>query len=131
MGFFDMIESNYQLINNMKNLDSAVFYSNDLNKVIPFYVDLLGFKVEYQQGENYVSFIFPNGARLGIKKKVEEREIPGAQVVFISVDNIEALYKELKKTDIEFIKELVDQEWGKNFSILDLDKNKIQFVQHK
>jgi len=115
----------------MKNLDSAVFYSNDLNKVIPFYVDLLGFKVECQQGENYVSFIFPNGARLGIKKKVEEREIPGAQTVFIGVDDIDTLYRELKKTDVEFIKELTDQDWGKNFSIIDPDKNKVQFVQRK
>lgn len=115
----------------MKNLDSAVFYSNDLVKVIPFYTDLLGFKVEYQQGENYVSFIFPNGARLGIKKKVEEREIPGAQTVFISVDDIDTLYKELKGKEVGFIKELVDQDWGKNFSILDPDKNKVQFVQRK
>jgi predicted enzyme related to lactoylglutathione lyase len=104
------------------NLDSAVFYSNNLTKIIPFYTDLLGFKVEYQQGENYVSFIFGNGARLGIKKKAEEREIPGAQTVFISVDDIDTLYKELKGTDVEFIKELVDENWGKNFSIVDPDK---------
>jgi predicted enzyme related to lactoylglutathione lyase len=115
----------------MKNLDSAVFYSNDLNKIIPFYTDLLGFKVEYQQGENYVSFIFENGARLGIKKKVEEREIPGAQTVFINVDDIDTLYKELKGKEVEFIKELIDQDWGKNFSIVDPDKNKVQFVQRK
>lgn len=48
-------------------LDSAVFYSNDLNEVIPFYWDVLGFEVEYIQEGKFVSFIFPNGAKLGIK----------------------------------------------------------------
>jgi len=55
------------------NLDSAVFYTNDIERAVQFYRDILGFTIEYQQGEKYVSFIFPNNARLGIKKKVEER----------------------------------------------------------
>jgi len=49
------------------NLHSAVFYSNDLSKAIPFYTEKLDFKMEYQQEDKFVSFIFPNGARLGIK----------------------------------------------------------------
>lgn len=126
------------------NLDSAVFYTNDLNKVIEFYRDVLGFEVEYIQDGRFVSFIFPNGAKLGIKQKVEEREIPGAQTVFISVDNIKGLYEELKKRtlvlpheegtivmpQIIFAKELVEQDWGTNFSILDPDDNKVLFVEH-
>lgn len=121
------------------NLDSAVFYTNDLNKVIEFYRDVLGFEVEYIQDGRFVSFIFSNGAKLGIKQRVEEREIPGAQTVFISVDNIKELYQKLKGLDssvpqndegIIFAKELVEQDWGTNFSILDPDKNKVQFVEH-
>ena len=112
------------------NLDSAVFYSNNIEKVVQFYRDTLDFTVEYQQGDAYVSFIFPNNARLGIKKKVEERELPGAQTVFISLErDIEILYETLKKKDVHIYKELVAQEWGKNFSILDPDNNKVQFVE--
>ncbi|HBG81349.1 TPA: hypothetical protein DDW69_00730 [candidate division CPR2 bacterium] len=111
------------------NLHSAVFCSNDLSKVVPFYAERLGFKLEYQQDDKFVSFIFPNGARLGIKRKVEDREIPGAQTVFIEVKDIENLYERIKKSDIKILKELVVQDWGKNFSILDPDNNKVQFVE--
>jgi predicted enzyme related to lactoylglutathione lyase len=112
------------------NLDSAVFYSNDIGRVIKFYRDVLGFVVEYQQGDKYVSFIFPNNARLGIKKKIEEREIPGAQTVFISMDKgIESWYEMLKSKGVQIYKELIIQDWGKNFSILDPDNNKVQFVE--
>lgn len=114
------------------NLDSAVFYSNDIEKVISFYRDILGFTIEYQQGDKYVSFIFPNDARLGIKKKKEERELPGAQTVFISLEQgIEKLYENLIQKKVQILKELIVQDWGKNFSILDPDKNKIQFVEKK
>lgn len=111
------------------NLDSAVFYSNDIEQAVAFYTNVLGFIMEYQQEDNYVSFVFPNNARLGIKKKVEVREVPGAQTVFISVENIDELYAKLKEKNIAIYKELVTQDWGKNFSILDPDQNKIQFVE--
>lgn len=120
----------HQLRKLYMNLDSAVFYSNDIAKVVTFYRDILGFTVEYQQEDKYVSFIFPNGARLGIKKRIEEREIPGAQTVFIAPDqDITLLYEDLKQKGAPIYKELVDQAWGKNFSILDPDKNKVQFIE--
>jgi predicted enzyme related to lactoylglutathione lyase len=110
-------------------LDSAVFYTNDLEAVATFYAETLGFKEEYRQGDKYISFIFPNDARLGIKKAVEERESPGAQAVFIEVENIQELFKQLKAKKLVFLKDLVEQEWGSNFSIADPDGNKVQFVQ--
>lgn len=112
------------------NLDSAVFYTNDIEKAMKFYRDIIGFTIEYQQGDKYISFIFSNNARLGIKKKVEERELPGAQTIFISLEKgIENLYEDLKQKGVPIYKELVVQDWGKNFSILDPDKNKVQFVE--
>jgi len=110
------------------NLDSAIFYSNDIEKIIPFYRDLLGFTFDYQT-ERFVSFKFPNGARLGIKNQMEEREKPGYQTVFISVTGIEAVYQEMKTKDVRLHKELNEQPWGKEFSILDPDGNKILYVE--
>lgn len=110
------------------NLDSAVFYSKDILKVIPFYRDLLGFKLEYQS-ERFVSFIFPNGGRLGIKNQTEEREIPGYQTVFIWVDDIAPVYNDLKNKKAQFYKELQDYSWGKEFSILDTDGNKVLYME--
>jgi 8-oxo-dGTP diphosphatase len=110
------------------DLDSTIFYSHDIEKVIPLYRDVLGFTIDYQREDKFVSFIFPNGARLGIKKSREEREAPGSQTVFIGVGNIEELYEQLKSS-IEIYKNLTEESWGKEFSILDADSNKVLFIQ--
>ncbi|TSC53677.1 MAG: hypothetical protein LiPW39_136 [Parcubacteria group bacterium LiPW_39] len=111
------------------NLDSAIFYTSDIEKAITFY-ESLGLKLEYRD-KNFVSFIFNNGAKLGIKDAKEEREVPGKQTVFISVQNIEPFYENLKENNFNILKELTVQDWGKNFSILDPDNNKVQFVEKK
>lgn len=111
------------------NLDSAVFYSNNSDKIVPFYQGILGFQVDYIQEGKFVSFIFPNGARLGIKTHKEEREIPGHQTVFIAVSNIEETYNQLRSKNVEFNKHLTEHPWGKEFSILDPDANKVLYVE--
>ncbi|MFA5776755.1 MAG: glyoxalase superfamily protein [Patescibacteria group bacterium] len=113
------------------NLDSVVFYSHDIEKIIEYYVNELGFKLEYSTSGKFASFIFPNGARLSVKKATEEREVPGAQSVFIAVTGIEQLYKDIKGKGLDIRKELTYKDYGIEFSILDSDKNKIQFIQRK
>jgi predicted enzyme related to lactoylglutathione lyase len=112
------------------NLDSAVFYTKDLNKITSFYKDL-GLQFEYQDGEHYASFIFPNGVKLGIKVANKEREVPGHQTIIISVDDIDSLNKQLKEKGLTFYSELVDYDWGRHFSILDPDGNKVEFLKGK
>lgn len=106
---------------------SCVFYTVDIDSVKKFYHDLLGFVVERQNPE-YISFIFENNVRIGIKKGVKDREIGGHGTVFILVDDIENLYNKLKSMDIRFYKELTVQPWATSFSILDPDGNKVEFV---
>ncbi len=110
------------------NLDSAIFYSHDITKVIPFYIDTVGLTVEYKT-ERFVSFNFPNGAKLGIKNQTKEREVPGFQTVFISVEDVATLYAKHKEQNLDFYGELTEFDWGTEYSILDPDKNKILFVQ--
>lgn len=110
------------------NLNSAIFYSHNIEAVIPFYRDTLGFELEYQT-ERFVSFVFPNGACLGIKNQTKEREVPGYQTVFISVGDIESLYAEHRKLSLDFYTELMEYPWGKEYSILDVDRNKVLFLQ--
>lgn len=111
-------------------LDSAVFYSNDIGRVIRFYRDIIGLELEYRQADTYVSFLFSNGARLGVKRAVEEREVPGAQTVFVAIEDIDNFYLEIKSKGAHIIKELQHKDgFGKNFSILDSDKNKVQFME--
>ena len=111
-------------------LDSAVFYTNDLDRIIEFYRDILKFKVDYIQEGRFASFDLGN-AKLGIKQTKEERETPGHQTVFIAVDDIQKVYDEIKSKGLEILKELVEENWGTNFSILDPDENKVQFVEKK
>ncbi len=113
----------------MMELESAVFYSNDILKVIPFYTDVLGLKIARQQ-ERFVSFMFSNGVELGIKKQSEEREVPGHQTIFIKSEDIEKDYASIKTRGVVFNKELTEQSFGKELSILDPDGNKILFIQH-
>lgn len=67
--------------------------------------------------------------KLGIKKAVEKREVPGHQTVFIEVDNIKEAYDQFKSKKVIFLKELVTEDWSTNFSILDPDGNKLQFIK--
>jgi len=115
------------------NLSSAVFYTNDIEAVIKFYRDVIGFKVEYIQEGRFVSFIFENGAKLGIRQKnpaEAHHEVPGYQTVFISVDDAQKTYDELVAKGVEIYREINTLKgWGTNFQILDADKNKVAFVE--
>ncbi|MDD5552215.1 MAG: VOC family protein [Candidatus Pacebacteria bacterium] len=108
-------------------LDSAIFYTNSLEEAIKFYKEIIGLEVDYIQEGKFASFKLDN-AKLGIKQAKEEREIAGHQTVFIEVENIQEIYNQFKEKGIKFEKELVKEDWGKNFSFLDPDGNKIQFV---
>lgn len=112
-------------------LDSAVLYTNDIDNVVEFYGDILGLEVEYREGDRYVQFKFSNSVGLGIKKAVEEREIPGSQTLFVTSDDIEKDYRKMKNAGVVFGKDLSSESWGKQFSILDPDKNKVEFIQRK
>ena len=117
----------------MKNqpliLDSAILYSNNIEKVKSFYKDIIGLEIEYQNGNKFISFVFPNKVRLGIKKVSEALEIPGSQTISIQADNISELFEKMKERSVKIKKELTVEPWGEYFSILDPDKNKIEFIK--
>ena len=111
-------------------IHSAIFYTKDLSKVIAFYKDIVDLEVDYIQEGKFVSFRLRNG-HLGIKQAKEEREAPGHQTIFIEVENIEESYNQFKEKGIKFLKELTKEDWATNFSFLDPDGNKLQFVGKK
>ncbi len=111
------------------NLHSAVFYSNNINALEDFYINKLGFVLEKRAGDKFISFIFSNGARLGIKKAVEEREIPGKQTVFIEVETVVEMFKKAQEQGLNILKPLTQEPWALEFSVLDPDGNKIEFIQ--
>ena len=110
-------------------LDSAVFYSNDLNTAIPFYRNMVGLEIHYIQTGRFVSFKL-GGGKLGIKQRNEEREIPGHQTVFIEVQDIETVYKNFQAKGVAFSKKLTNEDWAVTFALLDPDGNKLVFVSN-
>lgn len=135
---FDAIES--KTSNNQKldsiiksspivDLDGAVFYSKDIDKITDFYTSKLDFKVFDRQGNHFVSFSFPNGGKLGIRAEKGERETAGHQTAFISVCNIEKKFKECQELGLNIIKPITIHDWGTAFEILDPDNNKIEFIE--
>jgi len=113
----------------MNILDSVIFYTNDIDRVVDYYTNVIGLRLEYRSGDKYASFLFDNNVRLGIKKAVEEREVPGAQTFFLAVEDAEAEFKKAQGKGLSIRKQLVKEPWAIEFSVLDPDGNKIEFVQ--
>lgn len=110
-------------------LHSAVFYSKDLTPLEEFYVDFLGAKIERETAGKFVSFMFENGCRLGIKVGDKPREIGGHGTIFVEVPDIGSWYKKSVSSNRAIYKHLIVQPWGKSFSILDADGNKVEFLE--
>jgi len=112
------------------DLDSAILYTRDVGKIRKFYENTVGLTCEYQDGDVYVSFIFPNGAKLGINKSVyTDRETPGNQTFFIRTNEIDEQYKKYQGLGYGFYEPYEKHDWGTYFAILDPDGNKIGFIQ--
>jgi catechol 2,3-dioxygenase-like lactoylglutathione lyase family enzyme len=110
-------------------LHSAVFYSTDIEPLKEFYVDFLGLEIEREAPNKFISFIFEDGVRLGVKVGDKPREIGGHGTIFVEVSNVEDWYKKAKDTDRKIYKELIEQPWAKSFSVLDPDDNKVEFLE--
>ena len=112
-------------------LDSVVFYSSDIRVIADYYQNRIGLELEYSQGDKYVSFKFENGVRLGIKRATESREVPGSQTLFVGVEDAKAEYDKALDKGLDIHKELANESWGVEFSVLDPDGNKIEYLQRK
>ena len=112
-------------------LDSALVFTNDIKKSVEFYKNIIGLEVDYVQ-ERFASFFFENGVRLGTKVPTKDREVPGHQTIFIEAGDIQDMLRDMKAKDLPLYEDLGEiKGWGKYFSILDPDGNKILFIEHK
>ena len=111
-------------------LAKAIFYTRDIERIKKFYIDL-GFDLADEKEGKYLSFKFDNDAVLGIKLGNKDREIPGSQTVMFLIEDINDHYEFLKSEGYNIYKDLIVQNWGTSFSILDPDGNKIEFIEEK
>mgnify|MGYP000850312278 CR=1 FL=1 len=107
------------------NLAYCIFYTNDLEMATSFYRDKIGLEV-VSKDERFTTFRIGKGL-LGIKVHELDREVPGHQTAIIEDDKIDELYKLAQEQSWGIFTPLVFEEWGKNFSILDPDGNRVEF----
>ena len=97
----------------------------DVAAAVCYYVDVLGFQINYQQGDlgvmdrdNITVLLVPRGVD------------PAAGSMYVYVRDADALYTELKAKGAKVEGEPVSHPWGlRDFEVVDLDVNDIRFGQ--
>jgi len=105
----------------------AILYTSDIARVRSFYSALLKAQ-PVEDLDHFIGFAL-EGPMLGIKLSSELREQPGCQTVIISCGNADEMRDECVAIGARIVHDITVEEWGKNFSILDPDGNKVEFVE--
>ena len=133
----------------IKTIDHIGILTNDLQRSVEFYTDVLGFsisaKIEMDDAGFSAIFVEKNGSRIelmGYRDAIPERSggieiklggglIPINDHITFSVDDIEATVTELKEKGVKFSLEPVQLEGGmKIASFKDPDGVLIELVEH-
>ena len=115
----------------IRGLRGATIWSEDLNTLLPFYRDLLGFKVG-QQIEGFV-VLGDHGTptlALGTHSEVRGRNLDAARhMVGLSTDDVDADWKRLKAAGVEFVEDPTDYGTFRIATLKDPEGNLLQLLQ--
>ncbi len=107
----------------------------DITKAKEFYIDWLGFKIDWEHrfGENFPLYmqVSLNGILLHLSEHHGDSS-PGAKVL-INIDNIEAFHKEISTKDYRYYKPgIVETDWNtKDMPLTDPFGNRLVFTEVK
>jgi predicted enzyme related to lactoylglutathione lyase len=115
----------------IKGLCGATIWSEDLNNLLPFYRDVLGFKVG-TEAPGFVVFgdLTAPALALGTHSEVHGKNLdPARHMVGIATDDIKAEWKRLKDAGVEFVEDPKDYGnlWLATFK--DPEGNLVQLLQ--
>lgn len=106
----------------------------DINRSIDFYIDKLGFEVQFRYDDFY-SGIVKDGYTIHLKsgspcaeERQNKRNNEHLDIVF-TVENIEYLYEEILNKSVQVIQPLRNMPYGKEFYIADPDGYIIAFLE--
>jgi len=112
---------------------------NDVDAAIPFYTDMLGFKVEMHPAPGFASLLRgnlqlllnrPGAGGAGQAMPEGQRPAPGGwNRIQIEVDDLEATVEKLKSAGARFRNEIVTGNGGKQILIEDPSGNPIELFQ--
>jgi catechol 2,3-dioxygenase-like lactoylglutathione lyase family enzyme len=95
-----------------------------------FYEKILGLEKKYEYS-SYIGFEC-GGIEIGLIPKLEKGQKVSSTTPSVEflVDNVEEIYKTLKRKGVKFIKDLHDEPWGgRQASFTDPDGNILEIVQ--
>jgi catechol 2,3-dioxygenase-like lactoylglutathione lyase family enzyme len=115
----------------IKGLAGATIWSEDLNKLLPFYRDVLGLAVGVQT-PGFVVLAPPGepALALGTHSEVRGRNTDAARhMVGLRTDDVRADWKRLKGAGVEFIEDPTDYGNVRIATLKDPDGNLVQLLQ--
>jgi len=128
----DFIHSNGTNVEFRINQITPLLLARDLETAVAFYVQQLGFTLAFRY-EDFYAGIEMNGNVIHLKTdykwtdKPKHRDNDHIDLLF-SVDDVEAVFEEISKKNIEIVQPLREMPYGKEFYITDPDGHVIAFV---
>ena len=115
----------------IKGLRGATIWSEDLNNLLPFYRDLLGFKVGLQiEGFVVLGDVGTPTLALGTHSEVHGRNTDAARhMVGLTTDDVDGDCKRLKGAGVEFVEDPTDYGTLRIATLKDPEGNLIQLLQ--
>jgi predicted enzyme related to lactoylglutathione lyase len=115
----------------IKGLSGTTIWSEDLNNLLPFYRDLLGFQVAVQT-DGFVVLGDLNAPTLGLgtHSEVHGRNAdPARHMVGLSTEDVDADWKRLKSAGVEFVEDPTDYGRFRIATLKDPEGNLLQLLQ--
>lgn len=114
---------------NIKTVN-ITFHVSDFLEAVSFYENILGLQKK-SQWHNYAVFDLC-GIMLGLESGGERAVKKGVPDIYLQVDNVDEVYRDLKSKGVRFLTGLKDQSWGaRTAKFVDPDGNMFILVQLK
>jgi len=115
----------------LRRLDHVYYWTQDLDRAVKFYRDVLGLELIRQEGSSWAEFE-TGTIRLALHGAIEGRpmETGGATAVF-EVDDLDAARAALEEKGVELLDHMGEVEGYARFaSFLDPDGNTVQVIEY-
>ena len=118
-----------------KGLEHTAIASPDPRRLAQWYVDHLGFHINFEYAGNY--FVkAPNGTMLEIipsegERTPQEMKSPGIRHLAIAVDSFDAAHEDLKGKSVKFLTEAFTTQGNRLVFFADADGNIIHLIERE
>jgi uncharacterized glyoxalase superfamily protein PhnB len=108
---------------------APVFVVADVLKSIDYYRDALGFQMEFVYGEpTFYGGVERDKVLIHLQAARASKRQPGHQALNVFVEDVDALYEELKRRGAKLLNAPKDYDYGmRDFNVADLDGNELCF----